>query len=31
MAFSLAVVGAVGAAMDVVFQRGHPPVSWDVR
>jgi hypothetical protein len=31
MAFSLAVVGAVGAAMDEVVQRRRPAESWDVR
>jgi hypothetical protein len=31
MADSFAIVSAVGAAMDAVFQRGRSPVSWDVR
>jgi hypothetical protein len=31
MAFSFAVVGAGGAAMDEVFQREPVAVSWDVR
>jgi hypothetical protein len=31
MTDSFAIVSAVGAAMDAVFQRGRSPVSWDVR